>query len=167
MSSKEKEIAVVRAEQAAASKEIADKRRAAVEADSSVKELDLELEQLRAQLKAVEDLKSGQLQIVDARKDQEAHLRHDRMELQELLAKAQGELAQLKQEAALLRTSIATKMEAQQELSQQLLDTQHIVRVSSRLAFVCSCSSCLVVVVVVESVSRRGSCLPRALRVTG
>jgi hypothetical protein len=42
----------------------------------------MELDALRSQLKSVEDLKEGQLKIVGSRKDQEAGLRHDRMELQ-------------------------------------------------------------------------------------
>jgi hypothetical protein len=103
-------------------------KREASELDMQVTLLDSQLQSLRSSLKGVEDLKDTQANIVQARRDQQARLLHEKAQLTELLNASKRELAQLKEEASIIKGGLQAQQEAVDETHQLLQEHQAIVR---------------------------------------
>lgn len=86
-------------------------KRETAELDSQLSLLDSQLTSLRSSLKSMEDLKSNQASIVQARRDQQNRLLHEKRELQDMVDACKLELARMKAEADLMKQNLKTHQE--------------------------------------------------------
>jgi len=103
-------------------------KREASELDMQVTLLESQLQSLRSSLKGVEELKETQAGILAARRDQHARLLHEKAQLSELLSQSKLALAQMKEEANIIKAGLQAQQEGVDEMHQLLQEHQAIVR---------------------------------------
>ena len=97
------------------------------ELDMQIAMMESQLTQMRQQWKQQEDMKTAQLSILQARKDQAGKILREKAEVQEMLDQAQLELSKLKQEGNMVKDNLPILQSSVQDMRGNLKELQELV----------------------------------------
>ena len=97
------------------------------ELDMQIAMIESQLTQMRQQWKQVEDMKTAQVSILQARKDQAGKVLREKAEVQDMLDTAQLELSKLKHEGDMVKNNIPILQQSVQDMRSNLAELQELV----------------------------------------